>query len=117
METPDEKRSSSHYRISVQDIEQHLATRRVYTVEAEWEVEHMFSLLNSGHGRGKSGARMCKILNSLSEFFRGPRQRRSGPFYLLEGKRFRDALFLWVGLRIAFLLHLPVVARICPRKV
>ena len=77
----------------------------------------MFSLLNSGNDKGKERARMCKILDSLSVFFHAVRQRFGRPFYLLEGKRLSDCLFLWVGLRIAFLVHLPAFARMRPGKV
>jgi hypothetical protein len=72
----------------------------------------MFSPLNRESGSGKNRPRMCKILDSLSPFSHGPRRKFSRLFYLLEGKRLRDGLFLWVGLRIAFLLHLSSVARI-----
>ena len=73
----------------------------------------MFSLLNSHTDKGKDTPRMCKILDSLSEVFHGIRTRFGRLFYLLEGKRLnRDGLLLWVGLRIAFFLHLTALARI-----
>ena len=72
----------------------------------------MFSLLNSKIGKGNSSARMRKILNSLSRFFHGRRQRFLWPFYLLEGNRFRSGLFVEVGNRIALLSPRPVLQRI-----
>ena len=72
----------------------------------------MFSLLNTKIDKGRDPAKVCKFLDSLSVFFHAMRQRFGRPFYLLEGRRLRDRLFLWVGLRIAFLVHLPAFARI-----
>jgi hypothetical protein len=72
----------------------------------------MFSLMNTRGDEGKNSAWMCKILDFLSEFFRGIRQPLGRLFYLLEGQRLRDGLLLWVGLRIAFLPHMRAFARI-----
>ena len=72
----------------------------------------MFNLLNSRIGKGKSSARMCKILNSLSPFFHCPRLLFSWSLYLVERERFRSVLFPGVGNRIAFLNPQPVLLRI-----
>ena len=71
----------------------------------------MFSLLNIEPGKGKRMHMVSKILNSLPKSLHGFRLAFGRPFYLLEDKRLSDGLFLWVGLRIAFLLLLPTVAR------
>jgi len=112
METPDKECGSSQYRIFVQDIEQHLAPGRVHRVEAEEEVEQMFSLLNTESDRGNNPARMCKILNSLSPFLHEVLRQFSRPFYLIEGERLKSGRFAGVGHGIALLVRQPVLLRI-----
>lgn len=72
----------------------------------------MFSILNTPFCRGKTSARMCKILNSLSTDFHGFRRRFLQGFYLVEPERFRDEVFAAVGHRIALLVRQPVPIRI-----
>jgi hypothetical protein len=76
----------------------------------------MFSLLNRQAGSGKNPARMCKILNSLSQFFRGIRRQFRRPFYLVESERFRSEHFARVGHGIALLVRQPVLIRIRSRR-
>jgi hypothetical protein len=76
----------------------------------------MFSLLNTVWRRGKNRARMCKILNSLSQFFQGLGRRLLRPFYLIDGERFRGEAFARVGHGIALLVRQPALLRIRSRK-
>ncbi len=72
----------------------------------------MFSPLNRQSGRGKNPARMCKILNSLSPFFRGIWRQFLRSFYLVEGKRLTSEHFAGDGHGIALLFCQPVLLRI-----
>jgi hypothetical protein len=116
METPERELTSSQYRIFVQNIEQHLARPSVNTVEAEWEFEQMFSLLNKRLPTGKYRARICKFLNSLSQFSQSLWRRFSQASYLIEGATLSGANFATVGHRIASPIPQPVRLEICFRK-
>jgi hypothetical protein len=76
----------------------------------------MFSLLNSRQGKGKSRAKMCNILNSLSQFFHALWRRFSESRYLIEGGRFRERNCAGVGLSIALLVRQPALLQIRSRK-
>jgi hypothetical protein len=76
----------------------------------------MFSLLNTRPGKGNFPARVCKILNFLSQFFHGTWRQFSRSFYLIEGERVRSEHFTNVGHRIALLVRQPVLIRIRSRK-
>jgi len=88
----------------------------VQRVEAENEVEQVFSLLNNDQGEGKISARMCKILNSLPPFFHEIWREFSRSFYVVEGDRFRNGHFADVGYRIASLVRRPVLFQIHGKK-
>jgi hypothetical protein len=76
----------------------------------------MFSLLNSESAKGKIPARMCKILDSLSQFFHGVWPRFSCAFYPIEDERIRSKHSVAVGLSIALLVRQPALLRIRSRK-
>lgn len=76
----------------------------------------MFSLLNNKRQSGKSPAWMCKILDSLSPFFRAISLRFWQWRYLVESGQFRNEDSAYVGLRIALLIRQPAVLHIRSRK-
>lgn len=72
----------------------------------------MFSLLNKRFRTGKHRARMCKFLNSLTQFFHslwGPFSKAS---YLIGDVGLRSKRFITVGHQIAFSIRQPVLLRI-----
>lgn len=76
----------------------------------------MFSLLNNESAKGKTRARMCKILDSLSQFFHGLLPRFSRAFYFVEGERVRSRHSAAVGPSIALLIRQPALLRIRSRR-
>jgi hypothetical protein len=62
----------------------------------------MFNMLNTLPETGKQPPMVCKILDSLSVFFRGILLPSERPFYLLERMGLRNHGFQAFGLRIAF---------------
>jgi hypothetical protein len=72
----------------------------------------MFSVLNTRSAMGKTKARMCKILDSLCQYFRGFWLRLPLPRYPLESDRFRGGLGKRVGVRIALLVRQPALISI-----
>jgi hypothetical protein len=72
----------------------------------------MFNLLNSDSARGKIPARMCKILDSLSQFFHGVWRRFSRGFYFIEDERVISKHSATVGLSIALLIRQLAMLRI-----
>jgi hypothetical protein len=72
----------------------------------------VFNLLNRAPNKGKFPARMCKILNILSQFFCSLWRPFSRILYLFEGKRLNCDHFGPVGHRIALLDRQLVLSRI-----
>jgi hypothetical protein len=76
----------------------------------------MFNRLNKAGQRGKRRLMVCKILDCLSEVFRGSRALFGRRRYLIEGRQLRNEVFGEAGTRIAFLFRQPVLIRIRSRK-
>jgi hypothetical protein len=78
--------------------------------------ERPFSLLNKQTAAGKNQTRMCKILDCLSQFYRGLWRCFQSHLYLLDGEGLTGGLSAEIGCRIAFLFGQPVLLRICSGK-
>jgi hypothetical protein len=87
-----------------------------HRVEAEQEVEQMFSLLNKRFGAGNHLARLCKFLNFLPQFFPGFGMHFLNASYLVEDGRLRRGDSGVSGHRIAFLIRQLVLVQIRSRK-